>query len=225
MLHEEMSFKRLRDLRFHPLVALLLLISASPVHATVIYDGGAPDQGGQIYAQAPAAVAMNFTLLAGSTVVTDAHWWGGCFPGPTCDPSPDFVLSFYDDNTGMPGALIATRAVGTANQTATGASIDPSGGAWDEYAYDATFAALSFTPGTQYWFGITELTTESSGTWGVETTSTAPFGSKLFWDTGSGWGSLPENLAFQLTSVPEPSSILLLTLGLSGLAAVRKIRA
>jgi hypothetical protein len=56
--------------------ALLVTLAPLPASAAVIYDGGAPDQGGSLYAQAPAAVAIKFTLQPGSAVVTDAHWWG-----------------------------------------------------------------------------------------------------------------------------------------------------
>jgi len=55
---------------------------AAPARAdVVIYNGGAPDQGGQIYAQAPIQfVAMNFILAPGSNTITGANGGAVAFP-------------------------------------------------------------------------------------------------------------------------------------------------
>jgi hypothetical protein len=211
------------------LVALLLTASL-PASAAVIYDGGAPDQGGTIYSQAPAAVAMDFSLAAGSNVVGGANWWGGCYPATACGSSPDFQISFYADSGSGPGTLIKTFDAGTANQTATGKQIGI-GPSFDEYAYSATFAPLTLAAATTYWFSITETATEPAGTWGTETTSTAPAGSSAYSINivGSTWTPLVETLGFQLTSqpvsVPEPSAVSLLGVGLAAVGFVRRRRA
>jgi len=154
----------------------LIGIASLPASAAVIYNGGAPDQGETLYAQSPAAVAIRFTLSAGSSVVTGANWWGGCFPATPCGASPDFTVGYLADNNGTPGAPIIEVDFGDANQTATGKVIGGPGG-YDEYAYSVSSPPYSgLTAGTPYWFFIQENNAEPGGSWGAETTSTAPVG-------------------------------------------------
>ena len=213
------------------IAALLVTLAALPASAAVIYDGGAPDQGGTLYAQALAAVAIKFTLQTGSSVVTGANWWGGCFPATTCGNSPDFTVGYLADNNGSPGAAIVEVDFGGANQTATGKVIGGAGG-YDEYSYNVSSPPFTgLTAGTPYWFFIQETAAEPGGLWGAETTSTAPAGQLAAqFDVLSpdAWTVMPEQLAFNLTftAVPEASTWALMILGFSGLgfAGYRRAR-
>jgi hypothetical protein len=193
--------------------------SAAAFADTVVYNGGAPNQGGQLYAQSPALEAMSFTLGAGSNTIDDANWWGGCFPSTTCGSSPSFTISIYSDSSGSPGTQLDSFVVGAANQTATGLLIGGPGG-WDEYSYSASFPALTLTAGTQYWFVLTQTVSEPSGSWGVETTSST---ASTVYSMGlleplDTWHFQPQNLAFELTdSVPEPSTWAMMLVGFAGL--------
>lgn len=220
------------DIRTRSIALILAALAAPGALASVVYDGGAPDQGGQIYAEGPASVAMSFSLAAGSNQVNSAQWWGGCFPAVACPAAPAFSISFFSDASGLPGALFASFAVGAANQTATGASIGPVGDQWNEYVYSASFATQIFTPGTTYWFGINQTVNDGTdGSWGAETTSGAPSGAataSLGIFSPTEWTLLPQTLAFNLSytpaAVPEPGTIGLLLAGLGGIGWARRRR-
>jgi PEP-CTERM motif len=235
----------LRSLGFRAAASAAIMLAAScltPASADVIYDGGAPDQGGQIYSEDPgSAAAMTFTLTSDSTV-TGANWWGGCYPSTTCDASPDFSITVWSDSSeDTPDTVLDFRQVLVANQTATGNLIGGPNG-WDEYSYSASFTGFTLSANTTYWLVIQETSGESVGTWGWETTSSAPAGAELEQENidnscptqvidSTSWCSLPQQLAFQLvgtpagsTPVPEPGTLSLLGAGLASLFAFRRRR-
>ena len=102
------------------LIAMLVAVSLAPASAGVIYEGGAPDQGGQIDSENPgSAVAMSFNLTSDSTV-TGVSWWGGCYPSVTCDPSPDFLINIWSNSSeGTPGSVLQSTTLLGVSQTAT----------------------------------------------------------------------------------------------------------
>ncbi len=126
----------------------------------MIYNGGSPDLYGTYYADANYVYTTDaepFVLSAGFSTVSSAEFWGGCFQEVTC-PSADLTVSFYTDNSGAPGTLLASYAVGNADQTLTGRLI---GGSFDEYSYSTTFAPLALTAGTTYFFAVGNDTGET----------------------------------------------------------------
>jgi hypothetical protein len=194
--------------------------------ATIVYDGGTPDQGGIYYADAGIGFsdAMSFSLSPGITV-TGANWWGGCYSpssgGGTCGGS-QFELTIWSNNMGSPGSVVDFMPVlGAVNETATGNLIGGSSG-YPEYSYNATFTlATPLTAGTEYWFVIQQAATEPSGFWGDETTSNAPAGEQLQQNQGAGFMPQDANASFQLTgtqaATPLPAALPLFATGLGAL--------
>ena len=90
-----------RSLRFSAVASSLILAAwLTPASADVIYNGGAPDQGGQIYSEAPGVVAMSFELTSGETDITGVNWWGGCYPSATStcgNTSPTFLVDIWSE--------------------------------------------------------------------------------------------------------------------------------
>jgi hypothetical protein len=205
--------------------------------AAVIYNGGGPNQAGQIYSESPGSnAAMSFSL-ASSATLTGVQWWGGCYPSTTCSPSPDFAITIWSNSSaGTPGSVLDFQEILDGNQTPTGQLIGGSSG-WDEYSYSASLLGFPLAAGTTYWLDIQETSGETSGAWGWESTSSAPSGAELEWQSpsctpidGTSWCSLPEQLAFELVGtqtpqpIPEPGSLSILGAGLAGLLIRRRRR-
>jgi hypothetical protein len=153
------------------------------------------------------------------TAISDAEWWGGCYNSDssgTCGSSPNFDIGVFSSTGSAPDALIAFYNVGSANQTATANMINGVPPAFQEYVYNAYFPAISLTPGTTYFFGITGTTgPDATGFFGVENTSNAPTGALAYQSFGLTLTPIgPE--ALKLT-VPEPSTWAMMLLGFAGL--------
>ncbi|UCE60040.1 MAG: hypothetical protein JSU63_21680 [Phycisphaerales bacterium] len=116
-----------------------------------------------------ATVADNFTPSASGSI-TEACWWGAYadYQGDCQGAGDDtFILRYYADNGGQPGALLAefsqaalTPTLTVAGPVATGKFI---GDYFTEYEYTATHAPVEVVAGGCYWLEISNTITLEPG--------------------------------------------------------------
>jgi hypothetical protein len=204
------------------LLALLLCFVPLGFAGAVVYDNGAPNlQNGN---EMTAWIQAEDFMLGTNTLITDVHFWTIEAPGALYAGS--IWYGIYLDNGGqpnlgnplvegfLPGANLARVATGRVAQ-----------GFYDEYYYSFDIMPFMAQAGVTYWLGL------HNGPIGNDVRA------EIYWETtdpngtirgnedflppaGDGWSNNGQEHAFQLTSIPEPSSLLLMGSGVLGLAGL-----
>lgn len=213
------------------LLIIMLVIPNFGAADTIIFDNGmnhifdarlaSPSTGGGVNQSAD-----DFLIGTGG-IITDVHWRGNYIPNEN-EPIPDvdnFFIRFYNDAGGVPtpptppgspGSHIYEANVGAVGRMDTGLQEGDSP-SLDIYEYWAFIDPFNADPGVRYWIEIFN-DIDTNWFWSMDLF----IGDGVSSESGSTWIFAGDEHAFQLTSVPEPSTMLLLGGGLLGLLAFRR---
>ncbi len=210
-------------------IVLAMIVVPWSASADVIYDNGMPDGGSAWYNDSSNMWRRNaddFILESGASTIKGIHWWGVYYAAN--QPVPNhFRVSIYGTAAGayLPGNPIL-QTLSSYSISGVDSGLDLISG-HDIYYYSISFSSpINLNSGTTYWLEILNDTTPDFAEW-AWATSRYLDGTHAQSD-GIGWQTEYAELAFKLTddssSVPEPSTVLLVGLGLMSLAGVRRKR-
>jgi PEP-CTERM motif len=209
----------------------------SSAFSTTSFDGAANDGGLRTY--------DSFTLTSSATV-SEVEWFGtyiatmaNGFPGAGSPNTNTWDLTFYNDNSGVPGTVVENAVLSASSVTAV--NIGPglvAPAPVGVFEFTATLPTpVTLSGGVQYWFSPWSLQTGSielpgdSFFWIQGTGGNSPSFQQQFTtgDSVDGSGTPSHDEAFALLAsvqspaltTPEPASLFLIVLGLAAVGMIR----
>jgi hypothetical protein len=204
---------------------VLLLTAAATADATIVVDH-LPDGGGVSISDTDFLLgsvtsfqqsADDFTLGTPATI-RQIVWWGN-YVGTTPSTDDTFRIRFYEaaQANGLPGNVSFEATILNAVRAPTGLLIpNGTGGVIPEYRFEANLLTpTALSSGTPHWLEIVQLGDPNS-MFQWEWSSAQRNGFAFLSPNDAQWQkeSFGEDLAFQLSTTPEPATTVFFALGI-----------
>lgn len=218
------EWRRRQELEMKKLTLLAFAAFAVGANAQVVfYDNGAPNQ--QNGNEMTNWMQTEDFMLQQDTPWFDLHFWTIEAPGGANDKQ--LYVALYDDNGGQPGNIIAdglgVETVNYSRNFVQGGVL----GFFDEYRYDVDISGYPLQAGVQYHLGLHANPTNNYGQrdeiyWETTNLNNTQTGWESFGGENGPWSNNGQEHAFNLTTVPEPASMVALGAGLLAFARRRR---
>lgn len=201
------------------LILLAMVASAVGANAQIFYDNGGPNQvdGNEMTNW----MQTEDFKIGQDTAWFDLHFWTIETPGAFYDGQ--VRVNLYDDLGGNPNNVIATGLFINPTKTFIQSGVL---GSFDEYRYDLDINGFVLSANTTYHLGLhinesNNYATRDNIYWETTNANGTAAGLESFGGPGGPWNSNGSEHAFNLTTVPEPASMVALGAGLLALARRR----